>query len=140
MSANLALTITANNNSLMALEAAREAKRIACTNLVNNYEHNKATIEQQNTYVDCISVLNPPINPFLNYIDPVTLKIIIVVALIGVIAGVVLGVEEGEDWPGKVIGMFCYGVLGGMLAVITAGIIALVFYAIYCGIVFLFTG
>jgi hypothetical protein len=96
------------------------AERIACGKAVEGYRHDDATVEQARAYSRCIDRLHPsPMSPH----DAIALKVVIVVILLGMVAGVVLAWEESP------LERFFAGPLMGAL-------VAFVFCAVAAGIFF----
>lgn len=138
MTTNVALTVATNSANIAAAEAAqraREAKKIACESLVVNYQHNQATVEQQQQYADCISLLHPT-SCDEGYI--IGLKVIIVIALIGAIIGAYKGATDSlfDEIADKVIYIPMLMFVGAVLALAITAFFTLTIYGIW----FLFAG
>lgn len=136
MSTAATMAAVSATNAAIAAQAAQEAaeaKAISCAALVRGYRHDTATIQESKAYAACIEAMHPN-ESMLNTIESVVfVKILIVAALLGMIAGAIHGWREGVyGRVGEALFVGLFGLICGPLAV-------LVLFAILSGIRFLFT-
>lgn len=110
----------AASQAAIASQHAEEAKRERCATLVQGYSHDAATVEQMQSYAECVGTLYP---------DPLTqgeiyiLKSVFVIALIGMLIGGIRAARQGEDLAGVVMFSIVGFVLGPLAVLCVVGLI-----------------
>lgn len=86
----IAITSAANAQAAAANAQAAAAKRAACMGYVKGYTHDQATVAEMRQYANCIDNLYP------SDFDYTTLKVIVLVLLIGVLIGTAWGYSKAD--------------------------------------------
>jgi hypothetical protein len=78
------VAVAASSVAIQASQRAHEAKLVACKSVVQTYDAAKATIGDMQQYSDCVQTLFPTDGNIPTWF----VKVLIVSALIGIVAGV----------------------------------------------------
>lgn len=124
MSVSMAISSAALAESEQAEQEAHDAKVIACQGSMQNFHASTATVEQMQSYADCVDVVYPQT---MDATQVIALKALFVIALIGAAIGFIWPVTYNPDFPERLMSSF----LGFIFAPIGVGFIAAVGYGIY---------
>lgn len=81
----------ANTQANTAMVQATEAKKVACESFEQTFEPKTATVQMKREYSECIDLLYPQ---ELNAADILTLKVVLLIAFVGMIVGAFTGAKE----------------------------------------------
>lgn len=107
--------ITAANaaHASQAAAAAHEAYLATCRITIHGFQHENASIQEQQNYAGCIQALHPIRSFGDEHKDVLLIKALIIAAFLGMIIGLVIGIKD--HWSSKVDAIFL-GVIGLVLA------------------------
>ena len=93
------------------------AKKIACEGYLKDYDAKTATVQQMQTYADCVKVLHPT--------DVVGSRLLVSLLLIAALVGAIIGVIKNDyDMEDRIMGAFL-GALAGLGIVLIGGLFVL---------------
>ena len=92
-------------------------KKIACEGYLKDYDAKTATVQQMQTYADCVKVLHPT--------DVAGARLLVALLLIAALVGAIIGVIKNDyDMEDRIMGAFL-GALAGLGIVLVGGLFVL---------------
>lgn len=134
----MSAVIISSTAAVLAAQASANANAARVTNcktLVQGFDSNTATVEQAQGYADCVDLLYPR-HQEMPAGDILVLKGVIVLALIGLIAGARCTWSLGGGLGDRI----AYSALGGILGAITGPMAAGLLVLLVKAVLFLFQG
>lgn len=116
--ATAAIAANAAAQSAIAAQEAHEAKVIACRGSMRSYVDLNATVEQKQSYAECVTTLHPR---ELAGGDVILVKALIVAGIVGAIAGAWQGWKEADG----IGSLFMFTFMGALMAPFALGCLAL---------------
>lgn len=131
MSASVALSSAAIASSAAANAAARQARKTACVSIETTYRPGLATVQEKQTYAECIDLLYPqPSAPFTGT-ELLVAKGAILLLLLSMVVGAWWGWREMKE--------LSFAAMSAVMAPICLAIVAFILALVVTGVSYLFT-
>lgn len=108
MSATAAIAAASAANSAAAsassAQASREAKKAQCMVSMKGFEHDTASVQQKQAYMQCVEFMNPIPSAPPTTMEKVAVGSAMAFVLIPMIAGILMGNDFEDSFMGAILG------------------------------------